>query len=196
MADSERLVLIVEDHDLVSVALRSILPAQHLVHIVRTLASAREHCERLRPALVLLDVELPDGDGVEALPVLRQFVPDARFIVVSRHDSAAVVQAAFERGAASFLQKGLPFEELRQRLLQAIGGVPVFPEVEDASGLTRRELEVLRVLSQLAVDKVAARELDIATDTLRGHVKRIMKKLGVHSRARAVFEARARRLIP
>lgn len=201
MADTDHTVLIVEDHDLVSITMRSILSAEQTLRIVRTLtvrtlSEARIQCTALALTDVLLDVELPDGDGIDALPELRVLAPQARFIVVSRHDSAAVVQAAFERGAAAFLTKGLPVDEFRERLLQAINGVPVFPEVDDTSGLTRRELVVLRVLSKLAVDKDGARELEIATDTFRGHVKRIMKKLGVHSRAKAVSKARLRRLIP
>lgn len=196
MDTAPRSILIVEDHDVVGFHLRTILPDMQDVRLVRTLAEAQRECGARAPQFVLLDVELPDGDGIDRLPALRAAAPSARFIVVSRHDSAAVVKAAYDNGAAAFLEKGLPMEQLRERLQQAISGVPVFPVVEDTSGVSRREMEVLLVLSSFKSDKDAAQALTIAPDTLRGHLKRIYRKLGVHSRARAVAEARRRHLIP
>jgi len=196
MDAAPRRALIVEDHEVVGVALRSILPDACDVRLARTLADATQQCAALAPELVLLDVELPDGDGIDRLPALRAAAPQARFIVVSRHDSAAVVKAAYDNGAAAFLEKGLTIDQLRERLMQAISGVPVFPVVEDTSGVSRREMDVLLVISSFKGDKDAAQALAIAPDTLRGHLKRIYRKLGVHSRARAVAEARRRHLIP
>lgn len=196
MDTAPRSILIVEDHDVVGFQLRTILPDVQDVRLVHTLAEAQRECGARAPQFVLLDVELPDGDGIDRLPALRAVAPSARFIVVSRHDSAAVVKAAYDSGAAAFLEKGLPMEQLRERLMQAISGVPVFPVVEDTSGVSRREMDVLLVLSSFKSDKDAAQALAIAPDTLRGHLKRIYRKLGVHSRARAVAEARRRHLIP
>lgn len=197
MSAADRPILIVEDHDLFSMALQSILPGGREVCTVRTLAQARQHCAHLQPAVVLLDVELPDGDGVETLPELRAIAPAAHFIVVSRHDSAAVVRAAYENGASGFLQKGLPAAEFTENLRRAIvDAEPVWPVIEDTSGLTKREINVVYVVAQFKGDKDAARALEIAPDTLRGHLKRIYRKLGVHNRAQAVAESRRRRLIP
>lgn len=195
--DAERPILIVEDHDLFSMALRSILPAGRDVQTARTLAEARERCIALQPEVVLLDVELPDGDGVERLPELKAAAPQADFIVVSRHDSAAVVRAAYEAGAAGFLEKGLSAPEFAEGLRRAIlDKQPVWPAIEDTSGLTKREISVVHVISQFKSDKDAARVLEIAPDTLRGHLKRIYRKLGVHSRVQAIAESRRRNLIP
>ena len=196
MNTAPRSILIVEDHEVVGVALRTILPDGCDVRLARTLADAAQQCSETTPELVLLDVELPDGDGIDRLPVLRAAAPQARFVVVSRHDSAAVVKAAYDNGAAAFLEKGLPMDQLRERLMQAISGVPVFPVVADTSGVSRREMHVLVVISSFKSDKDASQALAIAPDTLRGHLKRIYRKLGVHSRVRAVAEARRRHLIP
>lgn len=197
MAAVARPILIVEDHDLYSMALRAVLPAGSEVRVARTLAEARQRCSELRPAVVLLDVELPDGDGVERLPELKAQAPDARFIVVSRHDSAAVVRAAYEGGASGFLEKGLSATEFAENLRRAIvEEQPVWPVIEDTSGLTKREISVVHVISQFKSDKDAARALEIAPDTLRGHLKRIYRKLGVHNRVQAIAESRRRRLIP
>jgi DNA-binding NarL/FixJ family response regulator len=194
---AERPILIVEDHDLFSMALRSILPGTRDVQTARTLAEAQQRCAALQPDVVLLDVELPDGDGVERLPLLKAAAPAAHFIVVSRHDSAAVVRAAFDNGADGFLEKGLSAADFADGLRRAIlEKQPVWPAIEDTSGLTKREIGVLHSISQFKSDKDAARALEIAPDTLRGHLKRIYRKLGVHSRVQAIAESRRRRLIP
>jgi DNA-binding NarL/FixJ family response regulator len=146
---------------------------------------------------VLLDLELPDGDGVERLPELKAAASEATFLVVSRHDTAAIVKAARERGADGFLQKGLPDDEFADSLRKAIfDDTPIWPQVENATGLTKREIHALHIVDRHKSDKEAARVLDISPETLRGHLKRIFRKLDVHTRAEAISEARKLKLIP
>lgn len=192
-----RPILIVEDHGLFVTGLRSILPAELEICTAKTLSEAQEQCATLQPSVVLLDVELPDGDGVERLPELKAAAPDAWFVVVSRHDSAAVVRAARENGADGFLQKGLPDEEFADSLRRSIfDNQPIWPEVEDTTGCSKREVRVLYTVAQVKTDKEAAKALEISPETLRGHLKRIFKKLGVHNRVEAIAKARKLKLIP
>lgn len=197
MSPSQRPILIVEDHPVFVSGLRPILPPDRAVFTASTLRDAREQCAKLQPSVVLLDVELPDGDGVERLPDLRAAVPDAWFVVVSRHDSAAVVRAARENGADGFLQKGLSNEEFTESLRRSIiDEAPVWPEIEDATGVSKRQIHVLYTVAQFKSDKDAARALEISPETLRGHMKRIFKKLAVHNRVQAITKARSLKLIP
>lgn len=192
-----RPILIVEDHGVFVAGLRAILPADREVRTAKTLNEAHDQCAKLQPSVVLLDVELPDGDGVERLPELKAAAPDAWFVVVSRHDSAAVVRAARENGADGFLQKGLSDEEFADNLRRSIlDNAPVWPHVEDTTGCSKREIHVLYTVAQFKSDKDAARALEISPETLRGHLKRIYKKLQVHNRVMAIAKARKLKLIP
>jgi DNA-binding NarL/FixJ family response regulator len=210
-------VLLVDDHPLTREALTALLEA-HEFDVVGEAADGNEaivEAERLQPDLVLLDLTMPELDGLGALPGLRQVAPDSEVVVLTASGTEDNLLAAIRAGAAGYLLKSEPPErivaflrgvangeaalsgEIARRLLDQLrtggrlgGGVP--NGIADA--LSAREVEVLLLLDDhLSTDDIAKR-LFISEHTVRSHVKSMLRKLGVSSRRDALEQlALARR---
>jgi DNA-binding NarL/FixJ family response regulator len=203
---SER-VLIVDDHPLTRDALAALLLA-HGFDVVGEAADGREAVERaaeLRPDLVLLDLTMPELDGLQALPLVREAAPDAEVVVLTASEGEENLLAAIRSGAAGYLLKSEPPERIvgflrgvargeaalsgavARRLLDEVrGGGPRSVPESVATRLSARELEVLLLLDEhLSTDQVAAR-LAISEHTVRAHVKSLLQKLRVSSRREAL----------
>jgi DNA-binding NarL/FixJ family response regulator len=203
---SER-VLIVDDHPLTRDALAALLQANGF-DVVGEAADGREAVERaaeLRPDLVLLDLTMPELDGLQALPLVREAAPDAEVVVLTASEGEENLLAAIRTGAAGYLLKSEPPERIvgflrgvvrgeaalsgsvARRLLDEVRGEPrrAVPDAV-ATRLSARELEVLLLLDEhLSTDQVAAR-LAISEHTVRAHVKSLLQKLRVSSRREAL----------
>jgi DNA-binding NarL/FixJ family response regulator len=198
-------ILIVDDHPIVREGLSAVLETQPDLAIVGEAGSGAQAIERaaaLRPDVILLDLELPDLDGVAALRQIRAANPSARTIIFTAFDTDERILAAVQAGAQGYLLKGAPREELFQairvvhgggsllqpvvaaRLLRQVSGAAALPEP-----LTERELEVLRQLSKGRQNKEIATELWISERTVKFHVSAILAKLGVGNRTEAVSKA-------
>ena len=202
-------VLIVDDHPLTREALASLL-SQHDFAVVGQAdggAEAVELARDLQPDLVLLDLTMPDVDGLTALPRVRDAAPDSEVVILTASGTEENLLAAIRAGAAGYLLKSEPPERIAEflrgvargeaalsgsiarRLLERVreggrlaGGVPE----AIASRLSAREMEVLLLLDEhLGTDEIAAR-LFISEHTVRSHVKSLMRKLGVSSRREAL----------
>jgi DNA-binding NarL/FixJ family response regulator len=205
---SER-VLIVDDHPLTREALGSLLH-QHGFDVVGQAAdgeSAIEQARELQPGLVLLDLTMPDMDGLTALPRIRDAAPDCEVVVLTASGTEENLLAAIRAGAAGYLLKSEPPERIAaflrgvsdgeaalsgsvaRRLLDRVrdggrlgGGVPD----DIVRRLSAREVEVLLLLDDhLGTDEIASR-LFISEHTVRSHVKSMFRKLGVSSRREAL----------
>jgi DNA-binding NarL/FixJ family response regulator len=209
-------VLIVDDHPLTRGALASLL-ASNDFEVVGQAAGGAEAIElaaRLQPELIVLDLTMPDMDGLDALPRLREAAPQAEVVVLTASEDDGNLLAAIRGGAAGYLLKSEPPErivgflrgvsqgevalsgQIARRLLEQVReGGPQGTAVPEsiASALSARELEVLLLLDQhLATDEIAQR-LIISEHTVRSHVKSLLAKLGVSSRREALEKLLAAR---
>lgn len=196
-------VVIVDDHDLVAQALATTLGAEDDLTVVGTapdLATGLELVAEELPDVVLLDARLPDGDGASGTAEVRRRHPAARVIVLSGDSGIEVVARAVEAGAAGFLAKTTPLEELVSAVRKVLAGVALHTPallVEVAShlraaehrpghDLTAREREVLELLATGTGTQQIADQLVLSTHTVRNHVRNLTAKLGAHSKLEAV----------
>jgi DNA-binding NarL/FixJ family response regulator len=209
-------LLIVDDHPLTRDALASLLAANgfEVVGQASSGAEAVELAAELRPELVVLDLTMPDMNGLEALPRLREASPISDIVVLTASEDDGNLLAAIRAGAAGYLLKSEAPERIvgflrgvshgdvalsgpvARRLLEQVregdrgaGTVPA----SIAGALSARELEVLLLLDQhLGTDEIAQR-LIISEHTVRSHVKSLLAKLGVSSRREALEKLSAAR---
>jgi DNA-binding NarL/FixJ family response regulator len=201
-------ILIVDDHPLTRDALSGLL-AQHGFDVVGLAAGGEEAiamATTLQPDLVLLDLSMPEMDGLEALPRLREASPATEVVVLTASEDEANLLGAIKGGAAGYLLKTEPPERIvaflrgvaqgeaalsgavARRLLDQVrqGGARTIVPEEVAQAVTARELEVLLLLDRhLGTDEIAQR-LFISEHTVRSHVKSLLSKLGVSSRREAL----------
>jgi DNA-binding NarL/FixJ family response regulator len=201
-------ILIVDDHPLTRDALAGLL-TQNGFDVVGQAASGQEAIEladALKPDLVLLDLSMPEMDGLTALPLIQAVAPEAEIVVLTASEDEHNLLGAIRAGAAGYLLKSEPPERIvaflrgvaqgeaalsgavARRLLDQVregGGRTAVPD-SVAHVLSARELEVLLLLDQhLGTDEIAAR-LFISEHTVRSHVKSLLAKLGVSSRREAL----------
>ena len=207
-------VVIVDDHPALREGLRTILATQPDIAVVGEAATGQQAVAQalaLRPDVVLMDLELPELDGVEALRRIRERRPGTRVVVFTAFDEDKRVMSALEAGAQGYLLKGASREEIFQAVRAAHrGGVPLQPTVattllhrlatprgtrERQAVLSPREREVLQLLAEGLTNKAIAHRLVISERTVKFHVGSILAKLGVPNRAAAVRVALQRRLL-
>lgn len=206
-------ILVADDHPVVRQGLRTFLATQEDLDVVGEAATGSEAAERaaeLRPDVVLLDLVMPGGDGIEAARKIRAASPASKVIVLTSYPDDATVLPALEAGAAGYLLKDVEPQELadgvrrvhrgesllhpavaRRVIREAVG--PGTASALDA--LTPRELDVLRLLARGLPNKLIARELGIAERTVKTHVSSILAKLGVTDRTQAALYAVRERLV-
>lgn len=192
--------LLVDDHALLRETLAAVLaqtwPALHLLQ-AGSLAEACTQCAQHPDLhLVLVDLGLPDAQGLSSLTTLRQHAPDARHVVVSADERPATVLAAIDAGAVGFVPKTADLHEMRNALDQVLqGGIylppaaaawlaPATPPPEAA--LSPRQLAVLSLLVQGHANKVICRRLGLSASTVKTHLEAIFRQLSVSSRTQAV----------
>ena len=198
--------LLVDDHALVRDALALLIALHHPQVDLRQAGRLREARALLADEpnvdLVLLDLALPDSDGVATLSALREVAPDARIVVLSADEREETVLAALDAGAAGFIPKSTESGVLRQALATVLaGGVYLPPKVAqevghsrgnasiDELGLTPRQIDVLRLLVDGGSNKRIARALDLSPSTVKTHLEAIFERLRVNSRTQAVVAA-------
>ncbi len=199
-------VLIVDDHFVVRSGLRASLELEENIRVVAEtdrgrdiVAVYRQH----RPAVVLLDLQLPDLSGVEVARRLREAEPAARMLIYSSYARDDEIDAAFQAGALGFLQKSAPREELLNALhTVARGGRHLAPELARrlsalriGPAITAREREILVLIAAGKANKEIGDSLSISEDTVKRHVSNILQKLEVHDRAQATAEAIRRGIV-
>ncbi len=162
---------------------------------------------QLRPDIILLDLELPGMDGVEAIPRLVASTPEARILVLTAYDTDERVLGAVKAGARGYLLKGAAAREIAQAIRAVHAGESYLASRVAAKVLTQmraprrstslsaRERTVLRLVADGLSSKQIARRLSITERTVKFHISSIMNKLGADNRAQAVAKAAERGLL-
>jgi len=205
-------VLVIDDHPLFCDALALTLGKAFSLVSVRTAASLREAEEALsrgqRADALVLDLNLPDADGIEAVARLRRLAASVPLTVVSAYTSPTTIRACLELGASGFVPKNQPREEMVRAFRAMWEGEVYVPEdlVEDRPArphqraapdnlsqrlatLTPRQTRILRLVCEGKANKQIAYELSIAETTVKTHVTAILSKIGVHSRTQVALVA-------
>jgi DNA-binding NarL/FixJ family response regulator len=200
-------VLVADDHEVVRSGLVSLLAGTD-IEIVGQAGSGRDCVElakKVQPDVVLLDIRMPNGDGLEVLEQLQDEAPGARVIMLSTYDNPTYIARAITLGAHDYLLKGATREELiaairavasgdttrRSAVLKRVAsvlrttGVPIDDEVT----LTMRENQVLRHLAMGLSNKEISKSLSISIETVKEHVQNILRKLNVVDRTQAAVWA-------
>lgn len=198
-------ILIADDHPVVRDGLAAILGSQPDFQVVGSAedgGQAQQMALELQPDVMLLDLEMPEMDGVEVLQALRQAERRIPTIVFTAFDTDERILGAVKAGAMGYLLKGAPREEVFQavrvvsqggsllqplvasRLLQHVAG-----ETVQAPELTRRETQVLKLLAQGRTNKEIAQQLVVSERTVKFHVSSLLRKLGAGNRTEAVSVA-------
>ena len=210
-------VLIVDDHELFRAGVRGQLePDVDVVGEAAGVDEALRLIEETSPDVVLLDVHMPEGGGVEVLNRASDLETMPRFLALSASDAAEDVIAVIRAGARGYVTKSISAKELQSAIervregdavfsprlagfvLDAFAGAPPEPAVEgdeaDVDQLTPREREVLRHLARGYLYKEIAQRLDISTKTVEAHVSAVLRKLQLSNRHQLSRWAQARRL--
>jgi DNA-binding NarL/FixJ family response regulator len=210
-------LVIVDDHELTRASLRNMLADEPDIEVVGEAANGREAlllCSRLRPDSVLMDVRMPEMDGLAATREIKQRYPQIRVVILTMHENPDYLFEALKAGAAGYVLKDAPQEEvveavcrvqegespldeeLAARLLRRLAaeserrGILIGREGHHgeppAQALTRRESEILGLMKLGKSNRQIAEELGISLATAKNHVEHIITKLGVSDRTQAV----------
>jgi DNA-binding NarL/FixJ family response regulator len=199
-------ILSVEDHPVFREGLCRILSSQSDMLLVAQAANAEEalaQFRRHRPDITLMDLRLPGTNGADALIAIRGEFPHARVIMLSTSESDGEIQRALRAGAAAYLLKSMPKEQILAAIRSVYAGRKHVPAEVAArlaehlgeEDLTTRELDVLRLIRDGHRNKQIADRLGIAETTVNFHIKNLVDKLGANDRTHAVTIAIRRGLL-
>lgn len=199
-------VLIVDDHFVVRSGLVTALDSEPDIRVVAEAESSRDaiaaYCAH-RPSVVLMDLQLAEGGGIEATAGIRASDANARILVFSNFSRINELQAAFEAGALGFIPKSAARADLLVALRKVARNerhippslAPQLKEVRLGPTITLREREVLAQIAAGLANKEIAAKLHISEFTVKRHVCQILEKMGVNDRAQAAVEAIRRGLV-
>lgn len=216
MVDKIR-VLVADDHAIVREGIRAILAAQQDIEVVGEASTGRETVDKalsIVPDIVVMDIAMPDLDGLEATRLIRQANPSIKVLALTMHDSESYFFEAMRAGAAGYVLKEAAGADLLSAL-RAIhrGGIFLHPQVAEKlvsdyltrvdageertryDGLTERERQILKLIAQGKTSQEIADILFLSVNTVQTHRMHIMDKLNLHNRAELIRYAIRKGLI-
>jgi DNA-binding NarL/FixJ family response regulator len=198
-------VLIVDDHPMMRFGIASILTSNGMKVLAQagTGTDAVRMHRQLRPDVTLMDLQLPDMNGVEAIRQIRMSAPDSKFVVLTTYGGDEDIRQALGAGASGYLIKGMTHDVLLKALHQVHRGSRFLPHtvVETlhayvpSSHLSQREREVLQLMFEGKSNREIAEILSIKEATVKSHVSVILMRLDVSDRTQAVVESLKRGLV-
>ena len=199
-------VLAVDDHPLLREGIAALIGSEADMELVGEGSNGREALDLFRkyqPDITLMDLQMPEMSGIDAISAIRGEFPEARIIMLTTHPGDVQVSRALKAGARAYLLKSM----LRKELLQTIRAVhagqkrlssEIAAEIAEHatdSGLTPREIDVLRLVAVGNANKEIGAQLSLTEATVKSHVKNILDKLGANDRTHAVTIALKRGII-
>ena len=202
-------ILMADDHPVVRAGIRGMLETQPDFEVIAEAENGREALDQTSkhtPDVVLLDLRMPEMDGVEAIGKIKENHPDIHILVLTTYDTDADIVRAVEAGATGYLLKDAPREELFRAVRATARGETVLAppvaarlmsKVRDKgdTALTAREIDVLMLVARGANNQDVGEKLHISTATVKSHLLQIYQKLGVSDRTAAVTTAIERGII-
>ncbi|HYN87604.1 MAG TPA: response regulator transcription factor [Ardenticatenaceae bacterium] len=217
-------ILLVDDQQLIRQGIQTLLELEPDLRVVGQASNGREALEaaaRLRPDIVLMDVRMPELDGVAATRLLTERFPDIGVIILTTFDDDEYVFDGLKAGARGYLLKDISSDEMSAAIRAVAGGgaliqpsiarkvvsefsrlaarsaphTSVSGETPPGIALTERELEVLRALAEGLSNREIAERLVITEGTVKNHISNLLAKLDVRDRTQAVLKAQALKLI-
>jgi DNA-binding NarL/FixJ family response regulator len=212
-------IFIADDNRLLREGLASMLVQQEDIVVIGTAQSgsrALEQIKDLRPEVALIDIGMPDKDGIEVTQTLHQDLPEVKVIILGIIDLTDEIMACIEAGAAGYVLKEASFDYLVETIRSVHRGesscspgmtASLFSRIAELASqrmpkipkssikLTSRELEVVNLIAKGLSNKEIAQQLFIATQTVKNHIHNILDKLQLHTRLEAVQYAQERNLL-
>jgi DNA-binding NarL/FixJ family response regulator len=203
-------IIIADDHEFTRIGLRTMLEGEADIELAGEATNGREAvalCEQVRPDLVLLDIRMPDMDGLAAARAIRAAYPETRLMIVTMHENPDYLVEALRAGVVGYVLKDSSrrtfLAAVRQalrgetfvngsmtvQLLQRMSGGSHLAEGHLVEPLTARERDVLRLIAAGHTNRSIGRELAISLGTVKAHVEHIIAKLGVSDRTQAAVRA-------
>ena len=209
MTDGKFTLLLIDDHPMLRSGLKQLIALDERLQVVAEAGNGIDGLTLAQlhdPDLILLDLNMPGLNGLDTLTQLREIALSGRVVVFSVSDNEEDVISALKRGADGYLLKDMEPEDLLKALHQAAAGQIVLSEAltpilvarlreaqpsqtRDINQLTRREREILQLISDGMTNKAIARKLDISESTVKVHVKYLLKKMNLKSRLEAAVWA-------
>lgn len=199
-------IVIADVHPLIRAGMASLIEKQDAFRLLGQAANgqqAMEMCERLQPDLLLMDLNMPDCDGIEAIGRISARHPRAKIIILSGHEGEDEADRGMRAGASAYMAKSAPLDDLMACIHTVLSGKKyMMPEMAiklasriHGNQLTPRERDILGHLATGMSNKVIARAAGIGVGTVKFHVKSIMSKLNVCTRTEAAMVAARRGLV-
>jgi DNA-binding NarL/FixJ family response regulator len=199
-------ILCVDDHPLLREGIAALIENQSDMELVAQASNGREALDSFRqhrPDITLMDLQMPEMSGIDAMSTIRSEFPDARIIVLTTHTGDSLVSRAMKAGARAYLLKSAVRKELLDTVRAVhLGQRRVSPELAAEiaehgadSVLTPREVEVLGLVAGGNANKEVAARLSLTEETVKAHVRNILGKLGANDRTHAVAIAVKRGII-
>ena len=200
MANTPVRIMVVDDHPLLREGVAALIATEPDLQLVAMAADGREAVAQFRatrPDVTLMDLQMPNMSGIDAVISIRNEWPDARIIVLTTYAGDALAMRALKAGAQAYVLKGMVRKELLEtiravneghRRVQSDVAMQIASHTADAA-LSARELEVLELIAAGHSNKAIGSRLSINEETVKGHVKNILAKLGARDRTHAATMA-------
>jgi len=196
-------ILTVDDHPLLRQGIAAVIQGEKDMLIVGEASNGREAIQMFRsqrPDVTLMDLQMPDLNGIDAIVTIRQEYPQARIIVLTTYEGDALARRALKAGVVGYILKDMIRTELLEAVRSVYAGSRYIPQKIAAEladhyaedDLSEREIEVLREVARGTSNKIIASRLFISEATVKAHMQNILAKLGASDRTHAVSIATAR----